>query len=305
MAVRNSFSVTRAFNLRRAFPLFLILTVLACAYLQARAMNALLSSWLLGSLVRPFAPPPESARATREPSPRSAHAFDTLVPTPSPSLASMTDCSDVRLSIVSEFGDPAYSLATLMANGDSRAKLRRRGDRLGNRVIAWIGTDMSSHEPAVWLNDASSIATCRVHLFRPPSPAGPVTFRPPSPAEPVTPITPITPVTPELAAPSLRDLIGPVRAKPELEAGKLVGLRLLGVRPGSLLGQIGLRNGDRIDSINGYSIADPEQALMAYARLRTEQHFKLRVSRAGQPVEIDYQLTDSVRREIVKSGLPN
>jgi general secretion pathway protein C len=192
---------------------------------------------------------------------------------------------------VSEFGDPEYSLATLTANGDSRARLRRKGDRLGNRVVAWIGTDGSSHEPAVWLNDASTTQACRVNLF--------------SPSRTAEPSKPTTPVTPEVAAPSLRDLLGPVRARPQLEAGKLVGLRLFGVRPSSLLSQIGLRNGDRIDSINGYSIAGPEQALIAYARLRTEEHFKLRVTRAGQPLDLDYRLTDSIHRELVKSGLPN
>lgn len=297
MASRTPFSKTRAFHLKRAFPLIIVISVVACAYLQARTVNALLASWLLGSLVRPFVPPPASPRHAHQTAPASEIASDTFVPPPAPSLAARTDCSDVRLSIVSEFGDPEFSLASLTTNGDSRAKLRRKGDRLGDRVVTWIGTDATSREPAVWLNDDSSASACRVDLFHPPSSTGPANLS--TPGSSTSSSVPST-----SGSVPLRELIGPVRARPEREGGKHVGLRLFGVRPSSLLGQIGLRNGDRIDSINGYSIADPEQALIAYARLRTEEHFELRVTRGGQAVELDYRLTDSVRRELVDGGLP-
>jgi membrane-associated protease RseP (regulator of RpoE activity) len=296
MAPRSTLSAIGAFNLRRAFPLIVVLTVLGCTYLQARALNALLSSWLLGSLVRPFVSPPQSPREPkRSEKPPTAITFSALVPTPASESEMATDCSDVRLSIVSELEAPEDSLATLTWTGDARARLRRRGDRVGNRLVTRIGTEPTSHEPAVWLEHESSAQTCRVDLFHAP--------RSLSSTEPQETVSPTTMPPPRPS--SLRDLLGPVRTVPEREAGKLVGLRLFGVRPGSLLGQIGLRNGDRIDSINGYSIADPEQALLAYARLRAAEDFKLRVSRAGQPLEIAYHLTDSVRRQLVTSEAPN
>lgn len=81
-----------------------------------------------------------------------------------------------------------------------------------------------------------------------------------------------------------------VRVVPEQVAGKVVGLRLFGIRPSSLLGTLGLRNGDRLESINGFQISDPEKALEAYARLRTAPHLHLSLQRAGHPVELDLNI---------------
>jgi general secretion pathway protein C len=307
MARSQTLSAVRTFNLRRAIPLVVVLAVISCAYFQARALNALLSSWLLGSLVRPFVSPPDPQREPkRKVTPPSAIALGTLVPSPGTEI--LLDCSDVRLSIVSELSNPEDSLATLTMTGDSRATPRRRGDRLGNRLVAWIGTESSSLEPAVWLKNERSTELCRVDLFRPRGTTkAALTAAELNPgAGPAPPSATLAPTeAPSAQTPSLRQLLGPVRGVPELEAGKPVGLRLFGVRPGSLLMQIGLRSGDRIDSINGYSIAEPEQALLAYARLRDAEHFKLRVIRSGQPLELDYELTGSLRRQLVTLTAPN
>lgn len=47
-----------------------------------------------------------------------------------------------------------------------------------------------------------------------------------------------------------------------------------------------MRNGDRLESINGFEVASPEKALEAYARLRTAAQLRLRLVRAGAPVEL-------------------
>jgi len=87
-------------------------------------------------------------------------------------------------------------------------------------------------------------------------------------------------------APLLRSL----RVVPEQQDGKLVGLRLFGIRPGSLLSMLGLQNGDRLESINGFDITNPEKALEAYARLRTATRLSVRVVRLGRPLQIDLNI---------------
>jgi hypothetical protein len=84
--------------------------------------------------------------------------------------------------------------------------------------------------------------------------------------------------------------LGPLRIVPEQKGGKVVGLRLFGVRPTSLLGTLGLKNGDRLDSVNGFEVGNPEKALEAYARLRNASRLQLRLDRAGQPVQIDLNI---------------
>jgi len=69
-----------------------------------------------------------------------------------------------------------------------------------------------------------------------------------------------------------------------------VGIRLFGVRPDTLLGALGLENGDRLQSINGFDMASPEKVLEAYARLRTADHLIVQVNRRGQNVNIDFDI---------------
>jgi len=81
-------------------------------------------------------------------------------------------------------------------------------------------------------------------------------------------------------------LMRSVRVVPDKQGGQIVGLKLLGIRPGSLLGSVGLQSGDRLESVNGFSMNSPEKALQAYAQLRTAQRLNVQLSRRGRPVEL-------------------
>jgi general secretion pathway protein C len=86
------------------------------------------------------------------------------------------------------------------------------------------------------------------------------------------------------------DLMRQARIVPEQENGKVVGIRLFGVRPDTLLGVLGMENGDRLQTINGFDMASPEKALEAYARLRTADHLTVQVNRRGQNTNLDYNI---------------
>src|SRR5690606_30065984 len=86
------------------------------------------------------------------------------------------------------------------------------------------------------------------------------------------------------------ELMRSARIVPEQKDGKVVGVRLFGIRPDTLLGSLGLQNGDRLESINGFNMASPERALEAYARLRTANNLNVKVNRRGSPVSIDYRI---------------
>src|SRR6185295_5571079 len=82
------------------------------------------------------------------------------------------------------------------------------------------------------------------------------------------------------------ELMRSARIVPEQENGKVVGIRLFGIRPETLLGTLGLENGDRLESINGFNMGSPEKALEAYARLRTASQLDVTVNRRGASVAI-------------------
>jgi general secretion pathway protein C len=78
------------------------------------------------------------------------------------------------------------------------------------------------------------------------------------------------------------------RAVPILQDGKPLGIRLSGIKPGSVLSLIGLENGDVLMTVNGFEIADPQKALEAYARLRTADRMSLQLRRANRDKTVDF-----------------
>ena len=86
------------------------------------------------------------------------------------------------------------------------------------------------------------------------------------------------------------ELMRSARIVPESKDGKVVGIRMFGIRPDTLLGTLGMQNGDRLESINGFNMSSPEKALEAYARLRTASNLNVKLNRRGNPVSIDYRI---------------
>jgi general secretion pathway protein C len=204
-------------------------------------------------------------------------------------------CDGVQLRIVTESTDPEWSFAAMQGPGEPGPKLRRIGDDVGGKEIAFIGFNPRENTPAVWLMNA-------------PAPAAAATPPPPQPGAP--PRGP-APVPADIAAKIQRvsanefnvdrsvvdkilenqaELMKSARIVPEQKDGKVVGIRLFGIRPDTLLGTLGFENGDRLEAINGFNMASPEKALEAYARLRTASSLNVKLNRRGQATTVDYNI---------------
>jgi general secretion pathway protein C len=153
-----------------------------------------------------------------------------------------------------------------------------------------------------------------VYLFRaapPPAPAAAAAAPPPVTDTQPTPRSGPSPVPPDIASKIQRvsdtefnidrgvvdkilenqaELMRSARIVPEQKDGKVVGIRLFGVRPDTLLGVLGLQNGDRLEAINGFNMGSPEKALEAYARLRTAQSLDVNINRRGAGTAIHYNI---------------
>jgi general secretion pathway protein C len=241
------------------------------------------------------------------------------VPVPTPGQLEVTDplasvpCDGVSVFIVTESTDPLWSVAALQGPGEPRPRMRRVGDDVGGRKIEFIGYNPRERSPAVWLSNASAL--CQSLLFRvqPPPGAAPATPAPAASTEAPPPTSGRGPSTvpPDIAAKIQKisdtefhvdrsvvdkilenqaDLMRSARIVPEQKDGKVVGVRMFGIRPDTLLGTLGLQNGDRLETINGFNMASPEKALEAYARLRTAGNLNVKVTRKGAPMSIDYRI---------------
>ena len=80
------------------------------------------------------------------------------------------------------------------------------------------------------------------------------------------------------------------RVIPHEENGRVVGVKLYGIRRTSLLGKLGIRNGDMLRTINGFDMTSPDTALEAYSRLRTADALTLAVKRQNKEVTIEYNI---------------
>ena len=220
-------------------------------------------------------------------------------------------CGDTEVRIVTESSDPTWSIAAVVGPGESGAKLRRVGDQVADKEVVYIGYNWAKASPAVWFADSSQL--CQALLFDPEEEAQPRAKktsesrskrrkRKSSRAVPDdikagikkisdTEIHVERSVVDKILAPENQTLLmRSVRISPEQKDGKVLGVRLHGVRSDSLLGVLGLKSGDVLQSINGFEMGSPEKALEAYARLRTANSLAVKVQRAGKPTDIDIQI---------------
>src|SRR5262249_15494821 len=83
----------------------------------------------------------------------------------------------------------------------------------------------------------------------------------------------------DAALDNMNQLFTQIRAVPHFEGGKSTGFRLFAIRQNSIFDQIGLKNGDIIQSINGTDINDPSRALALFQELRNERQISVKMFR--------------------------
>lgn len=86
------------------------------------------------------------------------------------------------------------------------------------------------------------------------------------------------------------ELMRTARVIPHEVDGRVVGVKIYGIRRSSVLGRLGIQNGDMLRTINGFDLTEPDSVLEAYTRLRSADRLSLSVERRGQAVTMDYQI---------------
>lgn len=322
---------------KKYFTLVVLGLVALAAYFQASGTTALLGASLTpppSSAVAPVAAAPTVPHAARRTAQPLIHRnpFDSVTgpldSKPAPVVAEkepelrVTDplrapvCSDVKVQIVTESDDPLWSFAALQGNGETHPMLRRVGDNVSGKEVAYIGFNPSEASPSVWLTGGAELCQALLFATQPevkaqPAP-GPAEQQPPTPERATRPRGKGAKPVPQDIASKIKkisdnefhvdravvdkiladqaELMRSARIVPEKKDGKVVGIRLFGIRPDTLLGTLGFQNGDRLETINGFDMASPEKALEAYARLRTANNLNVKINRRGQSQSIDYRI---------------
>jgi general secretion pathway protein C len=313
--------------LKRHFWAVILALVAVAAFFDAQGIMQIVGAGL-GADEKQLSAPPLLARLPPGPASASPHAMDAKpildrnpfdhVTGPISSVAapagteeeppdvgptdpfSAPDCDGVKVLIIAASSDPDWSFAALETQQEKgKSFLRRRGGEVGGKKVEFVGWDR------VWLSSGPR-QLCQTQMFKPPT----ASTAPTASAVP-TSIPGSGGLDPAYAKgiqkksateydvdrgvvdkilENQAELMRQARIVPEQENGKVVGIRLFGVRPDTLLGVLGMENGDRLEKINGFDMTSPEKALEAYARLRTADHLTISVNRKGQETNLDYNI---------------
>lgn len=201
---------------------------------------------------------------------------------------------------------PMLSFASIESGG--KTLLYRPGMQVEGHEVVGI------REHRVFLRPSGS-PLCQIAMFAPPPVAGAPT--PPPASEPAVPAPPteartsgglseeelnqgITQVSDtsynvnrtllDKVLSNQAELMRAARIIPFEENGRVVGVKVYGIRRSSLLGKLGVQNGDVLRTINGFDLSSPDSALEAYTKLREMDQFSIAMIRRGQPRTMEYSV---------------
>jgi len=203
-------------------------------------------------------------------------------------------CPGVKPLVVVGAEDPEYAFAALEIDG--KRFLRRRGGEASGMRVAFVG-----REQIVLERDGR---LCVARLFQAPPPESKASTADSRAAPPRTDLEACVAKRIEKTGPfeyavdrGAVDMILDAQTElmksrliTEKEGDRVVGVRIVGVRPGSVLATLGIEPNDRLETINGLDVTTPEKMLELYSRLRTAavDRITVHVTRAGRPLNLDY-----------------
>lgn len=198
-----------------------------------------------------------------------------------------TICPDIDLVRVVLSDNPAWSFAE-MASGSQRTLLHPDSALMGRRLVA-VEVDrvrMESKDGAcvAFLHGSTDVSSpaCVASGFR----LGPPCIVRRSDTEFDVAATMVDHLLEDQA-----ELMRCARIVPEQdEHGHITGVRLFGIRPGSLMAAFGFENGDALQTINGFEITNPERSLEAYSKLRSASDLRVELSRKGKRMILEYHI---------------
>jgi general secretion pathway protein C len=213
-----------------------------------------------------------------------------------------------RVVLIASSDDPAWSFAAI-TGPDGKAVFRRRGEEFFGGRVDFIGSQPDRATQAdveqgmadrVWLTAPNGMR-CQLQMgLRQPQKRAMPQMPPPGASASRSPLmSKIHRVSDhefEIDRSAVEALIAnpaelmKTRVVPEKVGDQVVGMKLFGIKEDSLLGNIGLQNGDRLQSLNGFDMNDPQKMLEAYTKLLHADHISASVMRNGQPVNLDYSI---------------
>jgi general secretion pathway protein C len=81
-----------------------------------------------------------------------------------------------------------------------------------------------------------------------------------------------------------------IRVVPNFRNGSAEGWKVFAIRPNSIFGKVGLKNGDIVQSVNGRDISSMEVALEVFQDLRDVRNLDLQIVRRNVQRTLNYEI---------------
>lgn len=88
---------------------------------------------------------------------------------------------------------------------------------------------------------------------------------------------------------NLDKLYSEVRIVPNIRDGQPAGMKVLAIKPGSMLTKLGVRRGDVLEKVNGQEL-DIRRGMELFSQMKDMKNFSLDVSRGGKNQTIEYEI---------------
>jgi len=88
---------------------------------------------------------------------------------------------------------------------------------------------------------------------------------------------------------NLDKLYSEVRIVPNIRDGQPAGMKVLSIKPGSMLTKLGVRRGDVLEKVNGQEL-DIRRGMELFSQMKDMKNFSLDVSRGGKNQTIEYEI---------------
>ncbi len=89
---------------------------------------------------------------------------------------------------------------------------------------------------------------------------------------------------------NMAPLFTEIRATPQIQNGVANGFLLTEIQPNSIFQQLGLQDGDVLQTVNGQSVGDPAKAFTLLQSLQDQGVITLNVMRNGTPQQVSYRI---------------
>jgi general secretion pathway protein C len=183
-------------------------------------------------------------------------------------------------------GDGTYNYAIIEEKDKKKQRLFKVGDSVGNATLARV----MRNAVVLRVGDMDEVLKMRKPEDREPSRAERVPGRLPPATEARDTGTPPPESGPQA---DVLNILTQARLSPHISmgtSGKPDGVAVSNIRPGSVLQNVGLVNGDIIQEVNGKAISNPSDIVDAYKDLKPGSTISVKIRRMGKQVTLNYNM---------------